>query len=122
MSRVPIMKELIQTRLASTYGSWIYCDSCGENIGYLCYVTYNRIHLVYQCQCGSRGSLSLAFEEDSTPLMSDQSLLLKKNRLCCPKDNSPLFTLLNKKLVSYNCEVACAACGTTYKEEWKCKE
>lgn len=39
MARMPIQKELINTRLASGNGGWIYCAGRGENIGYLRYVT-----------------------------------------------------------------------------------
>ena len=52
MARIPKVKELINTRLASTYGGWIYCDYCGQNIGYLCYVTYDHFTFDYQCHCG----------------------------------------------------------------------
>lgn len=43
MARVVKGKELINTRLAANYGGWIYCDGCQENIGYLCYSTYDSI-------------------------------------------------------------------------------
>ena len=49
-------KVLINTRLATNYGGWTYCDGCGENIGYLCYSTYDRLKFEYECQCGSKGS------------------------------------------------------------------
>lgn len=42
MSRNTKIKELSHTRLANQYGGWIYCESCGENIGYLCYTTYDN--------------------------------------------------------------------------------
>lgn len=70
-------KELVNTRLASGHGGWVYCDSCGEH-----------------------GSMHLAFEDDSLTDKSDQELIMIKNRLCCPNDNSPLFTILYKKLES----------------------
>lgn len=44
MSRKPFVKKLEGTRLASTYGGWMYCDHCGKNIGYLCFSLFlNRI-------------------------------------------------------------------------------
>ena len=50
MSRNTKIKELSHTRLANQYGGWIYCESCGENIGYLCYTTYDNFIFNYQCQ------------------------------------------------------------------------
>ena len=41
MARVLKNKELINTRLATNYGGWIYCNNCNENIGYLCYQNTN---------------------------------------------------------------------------------
>ena len=40
-------KNLTNTRLANNYGGWIYCDACGENIGNLCYQTYDKINFKY---------------------------------------------------------------------------
>ena len=45
MARVLKNKELINTKLAANYGGWVYCTECGENIGYLCYQTYDSIEL-----------------------------------------------------------------------------
>lgn len=45
MARILKNKELINTRLAANYGGWMYCDKCNENIGYLCYSTYDRLAL-----------------------------------------------------------------------------
>ena len=53
MARVVKNKELLNTRLATNYGGWMYCDKCNENIGYLCYATYDRLELKYKCNCGS---------------------------------------------------------------------
>lgn len=100
MSRIPKVKELVGTRLASGHGGWVYCDSCGENIGYLCYVTYDSFRFSYQCKCGAHGSIHLAFEDDCPTDNAADRLITIKNRLCCPRDNSPLFTILLKKLES----------------------
>lgn len=116
VSRTPKMKELVNTRLASGHGDWIYCDTCGENIGYLCYVTYDIFCFFYTCKCGGHGNIHIAFESDSATNNSDNELVTIKNRLCCPHDNSPLFTILNKKLVNYQYEVVCTKCSTKYKE------
>ena len=63
MARVLKSKELINTRLATNYGGWMYCNKCNENIGYLCYSTYDRLELKYKCNCGSQGSALLDFED-----------------------------------------------------------
>lgn len=117
MSRTPIMKELQNTRLASGHGGWVYCGGCGETIGYLCYVTYDDVQFTYQCNCGNCGSMHLAFVPQGTGTGPAQqnALITIKNRLCCPVENAPLFTMLAKKLTSYTYDVVCAACKTHYK-------
>ncbi|MGX8128243.1 hypothetical protein ACWTV9_18440 [Clostridioides difficile] len=117
MSRKPIIKELKNTRLASGYGGWIYCDQCGENIGYLCYVTYDNFKLFYQCKCGGQGQMQIAFGDIENAKASDNQLIPIKNRLCCPSDQSPLFTILDKKFMSYRYEIDCVSCKTKYLEE-----
>lgn len=114
MGRVPLTKQLIQTRLANTYGGWIYCENCGKNIGYLCYVTYDSFKFEYHCKCGGHGSMHIAFRDVSSANKSDNVLILNKNRLCCPSDMSPLFTILEKNLDSYEYEVVCNQCDTKY--------
>jgi hypothetical protein len=118
MSRTPKIKELINTRLGSNYGSWIYCEGCNENIGYLCYVTYDDFQLSYQCKCGNCGSIHISFEHQGDSKISDQELVIKKNRLCCPNDEAPLFTLMQKKLNHYKYEVLCTECNTKFTEEY----
>lgn len=117
MARTPIIKELVNTRLASGYGGWIHCDSCGKNIGYLCYVTYDSFRFEYKCQCGSSGYMHIAFEDVSSASIGDEKLITIKNRLCCPSDQSPLFTILEKSLSNYKYEVVCKACNTKFLEE-----
>jgi hypothetical protein len=117
MSRVPKTKELVNTRLASGYGSWFYCNSCNNNIGYLCYVTYDSFELEYTCKCGSRGSMYINFAERDDATESPEKLITIKNRLCCPNDKSPIFTLMTRKLDYYKYEVQCAECNMRYKEE-----
>lgn len=63
MARTLKTKELINTRLATNYGGWMYCNKCNENIGYLCYSTYDKLELKYKCNCGSQGSVLLDFED-----------------------------------------------------------
>ncbi len=117
MSRIPKTKELKNTRLASGYGGWVYCESCNKTIGYLCYVTYDKFELSYECKCGRCGSMHIAFDDDVSARLSENKLVIVKNRLCCPSDQSPLFTLLDKNLESYKYEVVCKACNTKYMEE-----
>lgn len=115
MARELKTKELINTRLANTYGGWIYCGSCDNTIGYLCYVTYKRFKLDYKCKCGSEGSACLSFDDKDTAKTAEQKLIVRKNRLCCPADESPLVTVLAKKLLSYESEIVCEACNTEYR-------
>lgn len=118
MARKPSLKELINTRIASGYGGWIYCDRCGENIGYLCYVTYDNFRFSYKCKCGGRGHMHIAFGDiEKNTKASDDKLILTKNRLCCPGDQSPLLTILDKKLACYQYEIDCVSCNTKYTEE-----
>lgn len=118
MPRELIAKNLVDTRLASGHGGWIYCGSCDENIGYLCYVTYDSFYFSYKCKCGSCGKMYLAFRQDTEEAdNSNEQPVIIKNRLCCPKDNSPLFTVLYKKLQSYEYTVACSKCGKKYSQK-----
>lgn len=117
MARKPTMKELNNTKLASTYGGWIYCDHCGENIGYLCYVTYDNFRFEYECNCGGKGNVCINFGDVNNPSRTTDQLILIKNRLCCPNDASPLLTILENKLISYHCEIDCVSCKTRYSRE-----
>ncbi|MCI9281085.1 MAG: hypothetical protein HFI49_02345 [Bacilli bacterium] len=117
MARILKKKELVNTRLATNYGGWMYCDKCGENIGYLCYSTYDKLELNYVCNCGSKGSTLLYFEDSKLGKNSNDKLVIIKNRFCCPNDNEPLITLLDKKLASYEMEIACKNCESIYKKE-----
>ena len=116
MARVLKNKELVNTRLATNYGGWMYCDKCNENIGYLCYSTYDRLVLKYQCNCGSNGSALLDFEDSKIGKNCNDELVVIKNRLCCPKDSEPLITILDKKLSSYEMKITCKSCENIYKK------
>lgn len=117
MSRVLKNKKLVNTRLATNYGGWMYCDQCNENIGYLCYSTYDRLELKYECHCGSTGSAFLDFEDSKEGHSCNDTLTLVRNRFCCSKDQEPLITILDKKLSSYEIKITCRSCGNTYKME-----
>ncbi len=115
MSRKPTIKELNNTKLASGYGGWVYCDNCGKNIGYLCYITYDSFKFEYQCKCGGCGDMHIAFRDVSDAESNERELITIKNRLCCPNDQSPLFTVLEKNLENYQYEVVCNKCNIIYK-------
>lgn len=117
MARMLKSKELVNMRLATNYGGWMYCDKCNENIGYLCYSTYDRLELKYKCNCGSQGSAILDFEDSKTGQECNDELVILKNRLCCSEDNEPLITILDKKVVSYKMKITCKSCNKTYKKE-----
>lgn len=117
MARVLKNKELVNTRLATNYGGWMYCTACNENIGYLCYSTYDKLNLHYKCNCGSLGSAIIDFEDSKIGTNSTQELITIKNRFCCPEGEDPLITLLDKKLMSYQMEITCKACNHIYKKE-----
>ncbi len=119
MARVLKNKELINMRLATNYGGWMYCDKCNENIGYLCYSTYDRLELKYKCNCGSQGNAILDFEDSEAGQECNDELVIIKNRFCCPKDNEPLITILDKKVASYEMKITCKYCNKTYKKEVK---
>lgn len=117
MARIVKQKELFNTRLAANYGGWTYCTECGENIGYLCYATYDRVDFEYECSCGSKGHVTIDFVDSAEGNMCDDKLITVKNRLCCPKDQSPLITVLSKKLKSYSLAITCKECGSVFKME-----
>lgn len=116
MARKLKTKTLENTRLAANYGGWMYCDQCGENIGYLCYSTYDRLEFQYQCNCGSIGHACLEFEDSKTGQDVNDDMITVKNRLCCPHDKEPLITILDKKVSGYEMKITCKACGHRYKK------
>ena len=119
MARILKNKELVDTRLATNYGGWMYCDKCNENIGYLCYSTYDRLELEYKCNCGSKGSVILDFEDSKEGKECNDELVIIKNRFCCSKDNEPLITILDKKVASYKMKITCKSCNKTYEKVMK---
>jgi hypothetical protein len=109
-------KELNNTRLANSYGGWIYCNECNNTIGYLCYVTYQNFQFDYTCGCGNKGSMSIELEEAEINVSpSTKQLITIKNRLCCPEDESPLVTIQPQKLKNFSFEIVCKECGNKYK-------
>lgn len=114
MARVLKSKELVNTRLATNYGGWMYCNKCNENIGYLCYSTYDKLELKYECNCGSQGSALLELEDSKIGQKCNEELIIIKNRFCCPKDNEPLITILDKKVANYKMKITCKSCESIY--------
>lgn len=107
-------KELTNTKLANQYGGWIYCGNCNQTIGYLCYVTYHRIHMEYSCKCGNKGKIDIEKENTIVAIPSEEKLVTIKNRLCCPEDQSPLITILKHKLDDSSGKVVCENCCREY--------
>jgi len=116
MTRIIKTKKITNTRLATNYGGWMYCDNCNENIGYLCYSTYDRIELKYQCNCGAKGSVLIDFEDSKIGEEYTNELITIKNRLCCPNDNEPLITILDKKVNNYEMKITCKSCEKIYQK------
>ncbi len=117
MSRVTKNKELLNTRLASNYGGWIYCNKCDENIGYLCYSKYDCLELDYECNCGNKGKIFIDFLDSQESKKSFDELIVIKNRLSCPLDSEPLITILDKKVRNYDLNIVCKSCHSIYKKE-----
>jgi hypothetical protein len=113
MARKPIIKELTNSRLLKDYASWIYCMSCDKTVAYLCYVTYDAFDFEYTCTCGSHGHVRIEFERGEGA-KSSLPLIQIKNRLCCPSDNSPLLTIVEKNVDKYCFRVVCNSCDTEY--------
>lgn len=116
MARTVRNKELSNTRLAANYGGWMYCENCGENIGYLCYATYDRIRLQYKCNCGSTGCVLIDFDDSQSGQHCDDDLAVVRNRFCCPNDNEPLITILDNKVAKYELQISCKTCGNIYEK------
>ena len=114
MARKPIKKELSNSRLLKDYASWIYCAECNKTVAYLCYVTYDLFEFEYTCNCGSCGSVFIEFDHDE-PMKSDSELHLVKSRMCCPQDESPLFTLVEKNIKNVQIRIVCNGCKTEYR-------
>ncbi len=83
----------------------------------MCYSTYQDFQFDFVCKCGNEGSFRLRYETDERSNKSNESLKLVKNRLCCPNDNSPLFTIVDKNVDSAKYLVICKECQTEYSNE-----
>jgi len=45
---------------------------------------------------------------------SDTGLNVKKGRLCCPVDQAPLFSIVDRNLEKYEYRVVCNSCLNEY--------
>ena len=113
MTRMPMIKETENSRLLKAYASWIYCTQCEKTVAYLCYVTYDTFDFDYDCMCGGHGHVHIAFEHEPIE-RCDEPLVTIKNRLCCPIDESPLVTVVEKNLRAYRLGISCHACHHDY--------
>ena len=115
MARKPKIKQLDGARLLKEYASWIYCTGCETTVAYLCYVTYDLFEMNFTCKCGSCGRVFIEFEHE-IPVKPGQALSVVKNRLCCPEDNSPLLSIVEKNLANYSFRVVCNGCNTEFSQ------
>jgi hypothetical protein len=111
-----LVKEIHNGRILKNNGSWMYCDRCGKTVGYLCYTTYQDFQFDFVCKCGTHGSFRLKYPSDKGVTESDKKLITVKNRLCCPIDNSPLFTIVDKNVDVANYSVICKKCMNRYEK------
>lgn len=109
-----LKKEITNGRMLKNNGSWLYCGKCNNTVGYLCYSTYQQFQFHFKCKCGNLGSFSLSYQTEANTMKSNQELLLNKNRWCCPNDESPLFTIVDKNIENSTYKVTCNKCLTEY--------
>lgn len=109
-----LLKEIENGRLLKNNGSWMYCDKCNKTVGYLVYSTYQKFKFEFDCKCGNKGSFKLGYKTDSVSKKSTKDLKINKNRLCCPNDDSPLFTIAEKNIDKVKYSVVCKKCETKY--------
>jgi hypothetical protein len=93
-----LLKVIENGRLLKNNGSWICCNKCNKTVGYLCYTTYQSFQFDFYYKCGNKGSFKLGYKTDSVLKMSTKDLKINKNRLCCPNDDFPLFTIVEKNV------------------------
>ena len=64
----------------------------------------------------TNGKIFIDFEDSKIGKESNDELVTIKNRLCCPKENDPLITILDKKVESYEMKITCKSCQNIYKK------
>jgi len=104
------------THFLKGYASWLYCDSCGKTVAYLCYVSYSYFHFSFTCACGASGWTENKFGEISLQKLSPGKLPCRaaNGRYCCPKDSAALFSPVPKNLKQYSAAAICRTCETLY--------
>ena len=111
-----IKREISNGRMLKKNGSWLYCNSCNNTVGYLCYSKYDHFEYITKCKCGETSSFTLTYVKSELNINSEQ-LKLVKNRYCCTNDDSPLFTIVHKNIKAYKCTVICKECKKAYISE-----
>lgn len=109
-----LIKEIENGRILKNNGSWMYCNNCNKTVGYLVYSTYQDFEFNFNCKCGSQGSFKLGHQTGVLVKPSPDKLKMIKNRLCCPNDDSPLFTIIDKNIEKVKYSVICKKCLTKY--------
>lgn len=109
-----LIKEIHNGRSLKNNGSWMYCDKCNKTVGYLCYTTYNYFQYSFACKCGNKGLFKLEYQTENNQTKSNEELKTIKNRLCCPNDDSPLFTIVEKNIKTVEYSVVCKECSTKF--------
>lgn len=109
-----LIKEIHKGRILKNNGSWMYCDKCNKTVGYLCYTTYQDFQFDFICKCGNSGSFKLHYQTEQGASKSKEDLVQLKNRHCCPNDESPLFTIIDKNIESVKYRITCKKCQVEY--------
>ena len=110
-------KHIVNGRILKNNGSWLYCDKCNKTVGYLVYSKYLNFRFDFDCKCGNKGYFELEYKTDKKIKKSNAELITKKNRLCCPVDEAPLLTIVEKNIEKYTYSVTCNKCFNKYKKE-----
>lgn len=105
-----LLSDIKKGRILKKNGSWMYCEKCNKTVGYLCYTTYQDFQFDFVCKCGNIGSFRLFYKIEEKPVQSNEKLKLNKNRLCCPNDNSPLFSIVEKNIEKVKYSITCKKC------------
>lgn len=114
MKRILKTKNLLNAKMLKEYASWIYCESCGKTVAYLCYVSYDNFDFKFTCNCKKEGEVYIDFGSVENPEKSNDKLVKIKNRLSCPKDESPLLTIVEKNIQAYSYKISCLNCSKEY--------
>ncbi len=109
-----LLKEIENGRLLKNNRSWMYCDKCNKTVGYLVYSTYQKFKFEFDCKCGNKGSFKLGYKTNLPIKSSSDKLKVNETRLCCPNDDSPLFTIVEKNIEKVKYSMTCKKCLTEF--------